>query len=199
MIKVIDNFLPPDYYSNLVNIINDSTFPWFYQGNVTYNEEGIADDNTWDKLNYHLLIRDQADVTSYARYFRPILKAIEQNFNMHIEYVYRMKVNMTFTTPESVDINTKHVDIKENRDYFSFILYLNDADGDTIIYDRQIKKWDSLEHLHLLTHSKDDKILHNITPKQNRAVLFNGHYLHEGLFPCASKERIVLSTCFRIK
>ena len=58
------------------------------------------------------------------------------------------------------------------------MLYLNDSDGDTIIFDENFK------------------IKKRITPKKNRVVIFDGITYHTGCHPCKNDKRIVLNVNF---
>ena len=64
---------------------------------------------------------------------------------------------------DKISVDTPHIDIKE--DHFVMLYYVCDSDGDTIIYNEQIK-------------SDNYTILKRVTPKQGRVVLFDGSYYH---------------------
>ena len=66
-----------------------------------------------------------------------------------------------------------HIDMKENHKVILF--YLNDSDGDTYFYD------------------KDHNVIDSVTPKANRAVLFDGSILHSSSKPVEFARRIVLN------
>ena len=59
--------------------------------------------------------------------------------------------------------DTPHVDIVD--DHFVILYYVCDSDGDTIIYNEQVK-------------SDRYTVQKRITPKQGRVVLFDGSYYH---------------------
>ena len=66
------------------------------------------------------------------------------------------------------------------------IYYVNDSDGDTIIFNES-----GGENV----NKRPDKltIKKTITPKKNRAVLFRGDYFHTSTNPTKSEKRIVLN------
>ena len=39
MIEVFDNFLPKTYHKELLEILNGPDFPWFYNSNISDEEE----------------------------------------------------------------------------------------------------------------------------------------------------------------
>jgi len=61
------------------------------------------------------------------------------------------------------------------------VYYVNDTDGDTIIYGQ-----DRLE------------IKERVSPKANRLVIFDGDILHTGCSPIKHKTRILLNSNFQV-
>ena len=57
----------------------------------------------------------------------------------------------------------------EQTEKYSFVVYLNDADGDTVVYLKNNKEY-------------------RITPKKGKIVYFPGHLLHEGLLSTTNKR-----------
>ena len=57
----------------------------------------------------------------------------------------------------------------EQTEKYSFIVYLNDADGDTVVYLKNNKEY-------------------RITPKKGKIVYFPAHLLHEGLLSTTNKR-----------
>ena len=62
------------------------------------------------------------------------------------------------------------------------LFYLNDSDGDTYFYDE-----------HQQEFNNDRKIIDSVTPKANRAVLFDGSILHSSSKPVSFARRISLN------
>ena len=72
--------------------------------------------------------------------------------------------------------DTPHVDITD--DHFVMLYYVCDSDGDTIIYNEQVK-------------SNNYTIQKRVTPKQGRVVLFDGSYYHTAEQPLNSIRCVV--------
>ena len=95
--------------------------------------------------------------------------------------------------------DTIHIDITEP--HLAILYYVNDSDGDTIIYENMLdldddSQWvkykdDSDDFIvpapHLLVEKK------RITPKQGRVVAFDGLYFHTAMQPRISKKRIIIN------
>ena len=91
----------------------------------------------------------------------------KHGFNL-LEF-YRTRVNLT---PLSKDPRPliPHVDLRNKYKHYILLLFLNDSDGDTIMYDLKVDGE---------THSQEElSTLKRFSPKAGRAVLFNGDNFH---------------------
>jgi hypothetical protein len=73
----------------------------------------------------------------------------------------------------------------------SAVFYLNDSDGDTIIYNER-QKYDGEPVPDTLTIKK------RISPKSNRLVLFSGNYWHTGESPRQNNRRVILNSNYSL-
>jgi hypothetical protein len=71
------------------------------------------------------------------------------------------------------NFNIPHKDL--DTEHYVFLYYVNDSDGDTIIFD------------------DNNKIIDKIKPKKGRILLFDGNLLHSSSHPILSKKRIVIN------
>ena len=92
---------------------------------------------------------------------------LEKTYN-----VVRLRWGMT-TTLNKIHKHNPHIDMPIPHKVILF--YLNDSDGDTNFY------------------NKEHKIIDSVTPKENRAVLFDGSILHSSSKPIKFARRIVLN------
>ena len=80
--------------------------------------------------------------------------------------------------------NQPHVD--EEFPSWSIVYYLNDSDGDTFIF---IEMYDKTTPLKLTVKER-------VSPKKNRAVLFEANRYHASSNPVVSQARFVLNWVF---
>ena len=80
-------------------------------------------------------------------------------------------------------VDTPHLD--RTTPHWSFIYYVEDSDGDTIIYDYKSKNKDDIPFF------EDIKELQRITPKQGRVVVFDGAHWHTAEQPTKDKRCII--------
>ena len=99
----------------------------------------------------------------------------------------RIKFNMLLPNNKLVEgkNNIPHVDNRFTNSY-SAIYFVNDSDGDTVIYNEKFTK-DTIDRPLRLS------VKRRITPKKNRFVLFDGQYFHASTNPRDCEKRIVMN------
>ena len=99
-----------------------------------------------------------------------VLKDILLDNGIYPEVFYRISANCLPRQAKPV-IPGAHVD--HSFDYKHLIIYLNDADGDTVMYNSK------------------GQIISRSKPKQDKVIQF-GKVLHSGYFPMESPDRVIL-------
>lgn len=119
-VKILDNFLPQDYFDNLCLMVED--LPWFYHDWSVSNGDG-------DPQFYHLFYFDNKIRSD------TFFKYVEDVYTRYVPdnqgcTLYRMKIN---ATPKNSFIKEKqyHVDVSD-KDHMVCILYMNTNNGYTI-------------------------------------------------------------------
>jgi len=197
-IVVLDNIIPQEMADKFELTTTKDTFPWYLLRDIqTYkltekdNHRVVNDENTVNTLQFGHGIYNKEDVDSeinsglYAD-ARAIADYCCQEFDFKPVYL-RLKLNLL---GQNVSIkegkyNTPHIDNKFWNSY-SMIYYVNDSDGDTIIFN-EVSDEETKKRPDKLTIKK------TITPKKNRAVLFRGNYFHTSTNPTNNDKRIVLN------
>ena len=96
-------------------------------------------------------------------------------FNFKEKYeIVAARAFMLLPTPPVANFSVKHVDNFEP--HLVILYYVNDSDGDTFFFGKDI----------------NDGISRRITPKKNRAIIFDGLIYHAGSLPTANK-RVILN------
>ena len=146
------------------NLLDNADFPWSYVSDISKK------DNTHQR--------------------RPGFKHIFKNYNL-IEPILvntRAKLNKVLYARDEIlearaflqlpleknfvgkGVDTPHLDRTEP--HLVVLYYVNDSDGDTIIYDYKSKDENDIPYF------EDVKELKRIKPKQGRVVVFDGLYWH---------------------
>jgi hypothetical protein len=200
MIKIIDNFLPDSYIDAIESLCCNTEMNWNYYPDTVYNSPV---ENIWNKQFTHTLFVNGNPVSTHATFFMPVMFLLEKEINYKIKNLMRLKINLTTTVPDSKLNFAPHIDAGIAESYLSAVLYINNSDGDTIIYENSISDRSTIgtdeqykDYLENRKNTEKFVIKQRVEYKRNRLVIFDGSYLHEGEMPTSHKERIVLNAVF---
>jgi len=162
-------------------------FPWYYRENLTKaNTRNTIlgsvgfDYGLVDKRTGRLVDSRESHITSCCLYL--IKDYIEATSLLKARY------DMTIFNPNKFR-HDPHIDLN-HPDFLSVILYMNDSDGETVIFEEKCYNTDQVECMTNLTVKK------SVEPKSNRLLVFNGHYLHTGHSPSKTNKRILLNSVY---
>ena len=125
-----------------------------------------------------------------------IVKSIELNsiskIDKEILHTYRYKINQLKVSDkisDEFDINGMHIDREQQ--HISIVYYVNDTDGDTHIYDTDLKTMSGWNYI-----VRDKKFEHftlnkRISPKKGRVVIFNGLLPHHSSYPTLNDRYVI--------
>jgi hypothetical protein len=197
MIKRIE--IDSEYADILSELVLDSNFNWYWndgtleQNQKTYKSSNICviDSKTKDIPQFSHSVLLGSDVMSpHYHFFTEMVRHIEPHIGK-VKRIVRIKLNLI--TKDSGYLagfyNAPHIDyIGDN--ILSFIYYVNDSDGDTIIFD---------EHLdgnpHNLTELTE---VDRQTPKAGTGIVFNSQRLHTSSTSRFTDRRVVVNYVFEM-
>lgn len=170
MIKIIDNFIPISQQEEIKSLLLSNKFPWFYVDDVTSDTTETSDKSP--ALCNPLRIKSVTN-SNFYNYFLPMAHLGASHANYHFNDVTMCRAFLQFPLAACNPVDNLHTDDSVN--HLVVLYYVLDSDGDTIIVDKKMhldKK--PLDNLKVDNFS----ILQKVTPKQGRAVLFDGRYYH---------------------
>ena len=159
----------------------DANFPWFYRPSSVYGLEGPdTPDHQWVHAFY---VQGQV-ASDYYDLIIPVLRGFESATGHQVLNLYKVKANLT-TPMRLTDCEMdqlKHTDHEGRpRNYASIVYYVNDSDGDTLVYDDL------------------GTVIERVTPRRGSAVWFPSYQLHRPGQPQLHKTRVVLNFVVEIK
>ena len=183
MIKIIDNFLSKTYYKSILELLSGHNFDWKYLENITdpENETKSVDNFNGYRLSHTFWDEKKRSLPPLGPYMEPLLYKIMDV--AECDFVLRARADMV-TWSKDEFIHPPHADFPFPNT--ASIFYVNETDGDTIIYD---------EHHPILK----SKISQRVSPKANRLILFDGSLLHTGSSPTKHKNRILINSNYMKK
>lgn len=195
---IIDNVLPKVVFDRLKNTLFSDEMPW-YCDTTAYPQFMISDYTKEElKKDYsfsHILLKDgQIRSDLYPFFELCCMLALEK---AEIEYteIFRIRAGLIMYT-ENEHIHGPHVDYQEP--HKSGLLYINDNDGETIIYNEKYEycKLNTYDYF-VKKLNKQVTVKDKIIPKENRFYCFDGMYYHSSSTPTDVGRRIVVNFNFR--
>ena len=184
-LKIIDNYLTQSYHKEIQNLFTGSDFPWYYNNNITHRTGEISTNNEYGFT--HAFYTDSSFRNShYATFIKPMVLNLKDTVNC--DYILRSRADMVMWSLEDF-IHPPHVDYEYSN--VATILYINDTDGDTILYNQKYPGDDKS-----IPKNSELEIKERVNPKANRLVIFNGAMLHTGSSPTKHKNRILINSNF---
>jgi len=185
---VLDNIFSKDFISKINSHLIDYEFPYYLSDWGTVNEKKINHKNLFDYFQF------SHPFYVYSHYTKKIEKVSSSNivdeflnyfinyFNIDDVNIIRIKANLVTQNLQATKdtFSYPHIDCKE-LNHISMIYYVNQADGDTFIFDNNLN------------------IIDRIKPVQGRLLLLKGDVLHSAGHPIKFEKRIVLNFNFEIK
>lgn len=133
----------------------------------------------------HFLYLDGERQSKYLPYVVPVMEAFEQTTGMKIKQLLRAKFNLLTQRTITEEENNKaiHRDCQPDAsgNYISMVYYVNDSDGDTVIFDDDMNE------------------IERCTPACGSAIWFDSKRLHTATVPQHHKNRIVINFMFEIE
>ena len=191
-IKVIDNVLDEEYFFQLQSHMLSNNWPWYFNSNIT-NGESADDSTNYGFFNCIIKQREERTIGSFGTSVIPRPYNIDTDVNIDVlnefistvsshvgsKQIIRMRMDMTVNRGQSY-LNEAHVDL--TYPHITTIFYVNDVDGNTLIYDQM---------------NGDDSeltIKQEIEPKANRLIVFDGLHLHTGHTPTTCNQRVLINS-----
>jgi len=176
---IIKNLLSSDASSKLKEMVDNPEFPYYY------NENQIIDNNKDQIFGFtHCLFRDKKVNSSAFKLFLPLISEFATKAKVKVKSIFRLQVNLIFNQLVNNEViqNTIHRDMENiHGNFISFIYYVIDSDGDTIIY------------------NDDLTVKEKASPIQNNCVYFNSRDLHTATLPKKHKKRIVINCVLELE
>lgn len=185
--RVFDELFPDSLVSDIEKTLTAYNFDWHFTKETSGTAGYFSNDPLSKDCPQMIHMFYHTDWTSpYVEVITPLLDVIQKQTSTDIKSIYRIKANLTIPDGTSSNhYNTPHQDHK-NKDFLSMVYYVQDADGDTILFDK-----------HEITDKKLD-VVAKVTPSRGRCLLFPSTQYHSSSNPIMFGSRIVLNFIFEI-
>ena len=186
-ILVIDDFVSLEYQEKIKKELMglDNNFPWYYIEDITAAGDFDSQHRAGFGHQYVELDDDYITeiVSSYHHLFTPMLSKACQYLKIPKAEVIqgRSFLQLPLKNIDTSVVDLPHIDLDPGYEHAVVLYYVVDSDGDTIIYNEREKE----------TPDGVYTIKERVTPKQGRAVLFDGWLMHTAEQPINNVRCIV--------
>jgi len=177
MVVEKDQVVKKETIENINNIVLSESFSYVLSNEKPLNNflnKKYKTDSTIQMV--HVLYKKEPMYKStYFTPFYNLFNEIVHNVIKKDTELLRMKVNFLFPKTNK-KINNFHKDSINIKNYKSMVYYVNDSDGDTVVYNNKLYK---------------------IKPKAGKIVYFNGDLFHASNNPIKFSSRIVVNINYK--
>jgi 2OG-Fe(II) oxygenase superfamily len=192
MVKVFDNILPAYEFKKLHEEIMQFDFPWNF-GRKSKDEEV---DNPFRYAFVRVVMLDGALLYDPHGIIERAVRLALKYAGEDVICIHRIRCILNTVADKNYDFGA-HID--ETHPNRVAIIYLNDSDGDTTVYNEKFNP-------SIITidgrHTIDDKTVPDLTvketiaPKANRMVIFDGEHYHSGNTPTTVPRRVAINIVY---
>jgi len=182
--KESKKFLNKEEINIIQNNILDINFPWFYHQSSTTKDCPVY---THTLVHRYDIEKEDPIVNSKVfSIFENIVLRFCKKQKIKFKKFTRAAINsISFNKIKTVAAHIDH-DFKHK----VIMVYLNNTDGDTIIYDKKFNGKDRI-----ISSSKLN-IFKKIKPELYKVVCWNGDYYHAATYPKTNNRRVVFVATF---
>ncbi len=182
MYNVIENFIPDSYSDVLLAEIEKIEWKFTPSASNVGNNYDRNNPNIQDSIQYvHGVTGYNDPPSSLYSLVVPLVWFFEKETNIKIKNILRIKINCLTRDGTESKYNPPHVDVTQPG-FLSLIYYVNDSDGDTVIFDKSHKDG----HNNLTPIGR-------ITPKKGTATLIPSDIFHSSSCPINTLRRMVVN------
>jgi len=178
-----DDFLPEGIVEEIQTTLLNSDAEWILGKQLLSKDHRFKtniDPYSGSQFN-HIFFMDSQIYSPHWTLGHNLISQVCTKHNITLRAVLRCKSNLTFpdSNIDQSKTETPHVDHTWN--HFTLLYYINDSDGETILYN---EKFDEDNEV-ILTE------LARVSPKAGRAVLFNGLLYHSPTVPSKNYRAVI--------
>lgn len=188
----IENFIPVDYQKYLHDVMTGWEFPWVLNKNMVSGDDCFVNQkNNPPGFNHFLYERGQP-ISSYFNLIYPLVLSITSQSGIPCNRLFRMRANLTLANQKSESsLLMPHIDSFHK--HWVAIYYVNDSDGETVIFNEKNEDFDSGEADIKRIKEGNFTVKHRVTPKQGKLIAFPGEYYHTASFCNESDYRCLIN------
>lgn len=188
---IYEDILPKALLTKIQDVILHPGTPWNFN-TITHKS------NTENLYGYswgHVALDQNGAKTAAADVLHTAILIALEKASRPVKEIYRIRLGLLTVTHDR-KINDPHIDMDIAHN--TGLIYLNDADGATVLYENKYNLNSRLsgQQYYEKVIAEKLKIAHEIEPVANRMVIFDGLTYHSSSSPVTVPRRVVLNFNF---
>ena len=176
-------------------ILDHQAMAWYYTTHTAYAAGDVDRDDIYQGSFFHLFMDNRRHNSYLSQTLEACLIYTAEGVGVSVDHVSRIRGGFIPVTPKPV-IHNPHVDMEANT-LHTALLYVNESDGDTMIYDAIYDRKCGIPSYEHYKNIKDDiKVAFKVEPKPNRLVIFDSNIYHASTSPTLHANRIAVNFNF---
>ena len=171
--QVIDNFLPKQVADEIHTVLFSNDFPWYFKHDITYGDYNETREKNVPAFS-HFFLNPNVGPSNFYSFISttPFIGRVQLPPSQIT--LARAFLQTATNTPQGDKHNNKHIDVEVP--HIVLLYYVCDSDGDTFLMSK-----DKLSSL----------VTKRVTPKKNRALVFDGGIYHASSKPQHSNRCVI--------
>lgn len=187
------NVWSPYVLAKVEELIMGNTIPWYICNTDYYDNYSNINSQKWQHIAYHKNVM----ASQIGPYLEMAVWDALSKTQQNVDELIRIRCSVTeighdhFVGGPHVDTNTPHM---------TALFYLNDSDGDTIMYKEKYdpsKGVDQYEYYE--KYIKTPTIEKTVTPEKNKMFWFDGLQYHSSNSPTNTSKRFIINVNYTLK
>ena len=197
---ILDDFIEEE----LQNQIEDAMFDcnWSFKIDNTYKYDaslmGMKYRKFLNPFEYDIspsIITNLQANQKIFKLFNPIIEKTCNHINFNLEEISRCIAGIQGVQVIRKQNKVCNIHINQKTPHLVLLYYVNDADGETLLFDKTIDDIEDDDTIYLDERHKFN-VVNKIIPKQGRVLLFNGRTYHSASSPTTGMRCIITLDLF---
>lgn len=191
--NIVQNAMSDYVFNRVQQMIIGGDMPWYLCITDYYGTEVNPYNHKWQHIAYH----QGTQSTHLAPYLEMAVGDAISRTGQDVDQIIRIRCSATSITPQN-HIADPHVDT--DFPHRTALFYLNDCDGDTIMYKERYDPRLGLDQTEFFKQQiKTATVDYTISPRANQMSWFDGLTYHSSNSPTTAAKRYIINVNYTVR
>jgi len=197
---ILDDFIEEELQNQIEDAMFDCNWSFMMDNTYSYNASlmGIKYRKFLNPFEYDIspsIITYPQTNQKIFKLFNPIIEKTCSHINFNLEKISRCIAGIQGVQVIRKQNKVCYIHINQKTPHLVLLYYVNDADGETILYDKNINDIED-DNLMYLDERYEFNVVNKIMPKRGRILLFDGRTYHSASSPTTGMRCIITLDLF---